>query len=82
MAGDQKSAFIGAGAFYPRGGAAALRPADFGNPFVEGDTNGDGLADFSLRLNGLVNLDGGRLRAVSRPRRRGWPKLAVPRGAG
>ncbi len=30
---------------------------DGGNTFVEGDTNGDGVADIVLRLNGLYTLD-------------------------
>jgi hypothetical protein len=32
---------------------------DGGNTFIEGDTDGDGVADFVIRLNGLINLVAG-----------------------
>ena len=55
LAGDQKFKFIGAGAF--TGAARELHYVhDGGNTFIEGDTDGDGLADFVIRLNGLVDL--------------------------
>ncbi len=57
LAGDQKFAFIGTGAFTGVAGQLHYVQAA-GNTFVEGDTNGDGLVDFALRLNGLVNLVG------------------------
>ena len=57
IAGDQKFAFIGAGAF--TGVAGQLHYVhDNGNTFVEGDTNGDGLADFAIQVEGIINLVG------------------------
>ncbi len=57
LAGDQKFAFIGTGAF--TGVAGQLHYLHEGSTtFVEGDTNGDGAADFAIRLNGLVALVG------------------------
>ena len=54
-AGDQKFVFIGTGAF--TGVAGQLHyVTDGGNPYVEGDTDGDGLADFVIRLDGMINL--------------------------
>ena len=56
LAGDQKFQFIGAGAF--TGMARQLHYVhDGGNTFIEGDTDGDGLADFVIRLNGLHVVD-------------------------
>ena len=57
LAGDQKFQFIGAGAF--TGVARQLHfVQDGGNTFIEGDTDGDGTADFVIRLNGLHTLVG------------------------
>ncbi|WP_318248070.1 M10 family metallopeptidase C-terminal domain-containing protein [Novosphingobium huizhouense] len=57
LAGNQAFAFIGAGAFGKVAGQlhAVL---DGGNTYVEGDVNGDGLADFAIRLDGAVTLLG------------------------
>jgi len=53
--GNQAFAFIGAGAF--TGSAGELRYEQLnGNTFVQGDTNGDGTADFWIRLDGLHTL--------------------------
>jgi Ca2+-binding RTX toxin-like protein len=57
LAGDQKFAFIGAGAFTGVAGQLHYQQSG-GNTFVEGDVDGDGLADFAIRLNGLINLVG------------------------
>jgi Ca2+-binding RTX toxin-like protein len=57
LADDQKFAFIGSGAFTGVAGQLHYVQAG-GNTFVEGDTNGDGLADFAIRLDGLINLVG------------------------
>ena len=58
LAGDQKFMFIGTGAF--TGVARQLHYLhDGGNTYVEGDTDGDGLADFVIRLDGLINLING-----------------------
>src|SRR5690606_1066763 len=53
--GDQNFTFIGDGAC--TGVAGQLHYVQAGpNTFIEGDTNGDGLADFVIRLDGQVNL--------------------------
>ena len=54
-AGDQAFAFIGTGAF--TGAAGQLRYQQIsGNTYLQGDTDGDGDADFWIRLDGLHNL--------------------------
>jgi Ca2+-binding RTX toxin-like protein len=56
--GDQAFAFIGSGAF--SGTAGELRTQQIsGNTYVMGDTNGDGQADFWIRLDGLHTLGSG-----------------------
>ncbi|QNM83783.1 M10 family metallopeptidase C-terminal domain-containing protein [Sphingomonas sabuli] len=58
LAGDQAFAFIGTGAF--TGAAGQLRyQMSNGNTYVYGDTNGDGAADFMVRLDGSHTLVGG-----------------------
>ncbi len=57
LAGDQKFSFIGVNAFTNVAGQLHYVQTG-GNTYVEGDTNGDGTADFSIRLNGLINLVG------------------------
>ena len=53
--GDQAFAFIGGAAF--SGTAGELRNQQIsGNTYVQGDTNGDGIADFMIRLDGLHTL--------------------------
>lgn len=53
--GDQNFTFIGADAF--TGTAGQIRYLHAGkNTFVEGDTDGDGAADFVIRLDGLIDL--------------------------
>jgi serralysin len=53
--GDQSFAFIGENGF--SGAAGELRYQQIsGNTFVQGDTNGDGAADFWIRLDGLHTL--------------------------
>lgn len=55
--GDQQFAFIGDAAF--SGAAGELRAyQDDANTYVEGDTDGDGVADFMIRLDGLHSLSG------------------------
>jgi serralysin len=55
LGGDQAFAFIGGGAF--TGTAGELRTQQIsGNTYVMGDTNGDGQADFWIRLDGLHTL--------------------------
>jgi Ca2+-binding RTX toxin-like protein len=52
---DQAFAFIGSDDF--TGVAGQLRyHQSGGNTYVEGDTNGDGVADFDIRLYGLIDL--------------------------
>ena len=54
-AGDQSFAFIGTGAF--TGAAGQLRYQQIsGNTYVQGDTDGDGAADFWIRVDGLHTL--------------------------
>ncbi|MFC7498785.1 hypothetical protein ACFQRC_06075 [Enterovirga sp. GCM10030262] len=51
--GDQNFTFVGDAAF--SGAAGELRYGHAqGDTFIEGDTNGDGTADFMIRLDGLV----------------------------
>ena len=57
LAGDQAFAFIGSGVF--TGVAGQLRYQQIsGNTYVQGDTDGDGDADFWVRLDGQHNLQG------------------------
>jgi Ca2+-binding RTX toxin-like protein len=57
LGGDQSFAFIGTEAFH--GMAGELRYfQEGGNTFVEGDFNGDGVADFMIRLDGVHALTG------------------------
>jgi Ca2+-binding RTX toxin-like protein len=58
LAADQAFAFIGSGAFTGVAGQLHYLQAG-GNTFVEGDTDGDGSADFVIRLDGLVSLAAG-----------------------
>jgi Ca2+-binding RTX toxin-like protein len=56
--GDQGFAFIGNAAF--SGNAGELRTFQSGSTtFVQGDTDGDGLADFLIRIDGLHAMTGG-----------------------
>jgi Ca2+-binding RTX toxin-like protein len=58
LAGDQAFAFIGSGAF--TGVAGQLRYQQIsGQTYVQGDTDGDGQADFWIRLDGLHALAAG-----------------------
>ncbi|OYU34851.1 hypothetical protein [Novosphingobium sp. PASSN1] len=55
VAGDQAFAFIGTAAF--RNVAGELRYAQSGgSTYVQGDTNGDGVADFWIALSGSIAL--------------------------
>jgi hypothetical protein len=56
--GDQAFAFVGADAFH--GVAGELRYEQIsGNTYVQGDTDGDGIADFWIRHDGLHALTSG-----------------------
>jgi Ca2+-binding RTX toxin-like protein len=58
VGGDQNFSWIGTGAF--TGVAGQLHYLQAGpNTFVEGDTDGDGTADFAIRLDGLHTLAAG-----------------------
>ena len=58
MAGNQAFDFIGSAAFSHTKGE--LRAFNSGpNTVVQGDTNGDGHADFAIRVDDVHNLDGG-----------------------
>ncbi len=54
-AGNQAFAFIGSGAFTGTAGQLHYAQAG-GNTYVEGDTDGDGTADFVIALTGLHTL--------------------------
>lgn len=54
-AGNQAFLFIGTGAFTGSAGELRFRESG-GNTFIEGDTNGDGVADFVIRLDGIHTL--------------------------
>jgi len=58
LGGDQNFAFIGSGAFTGVAGQIHYVQAG-GNTYVEGDTDGDGSADFVIRLDGLISLVAG-----------------------
>ncbi|HET6941466.1 MAG TPA: M10 family metallopeptidase [Sphingomicrobium sp.] len=58
--GDQAFGFLGTGAF--TGTAGELRYEEIsGNTFLEADTNGDGIADLVIRLDGSLSLIHGDL---------------------
>lgn len=55
VGGDQAFAFIGNAAFSSKAGE--LRYTSNGiNTLVQGDTDGDGIADFAIRLDGTIDL--------------------------
>ena len=54
-AGDQPFAFIGTSAFHHSAGELRYEQIS-GNTYVQGDTNGDGIADFWIRVDGLHTL--------------------------
>jgi serralysin len=58
LAGDQNFSFLGAGLFSGHAGELRYDQID-GNTFVQGDTNGDGVADFMIRVDGLHALTSG-----------------------
>jgi Ca2+-binding RTX toxin-like protein len=60
LAGDQAFAFIGANAFHNVAGELRYEQIT-GNTYVEGDVNGDGVADFMIALDGLKALTGNNL---------------------
>ena len=55
LSGDQAFAFIGTAAFGNSAGQLRYEQLD-GNTYVQGDTNGDGVADFWIRVDGLHTL--------------------------
>jgi len=55
LIGDQAFAFIGTAAFGHVAGQLRSEQLN-GNTYVQGDINGDGLADFWIKLDGLHNL--------------------------
>jgi uncharacterized protein len=56
--GDDAFSFIGTGAFTNVAGQLRYDVVN-GTSFVSGDTNGDGVADFIIRVNGVINLQSG-----------------------
>jgi Ca2+-binding RTX toxin-like protein len=58
LSGDQAFSFIGTAAFSNTAGELRYEQIS-GNTYVEGDTNGDGVADFMIRVDGLHTLVSG-----------------------
>lgn len=58
LAGNQAFAFLGTGAFTNAAGQLRFEQSG-GNTFVQGDIDGDGVADFVIQLDGTLNLVGG-----------------------
>lgn len=58
LAGNNAFTFIGAAAFSGVGGQLRFVQAT-GHTYIEGDRNGDGTADFAIRLDGLITLGAG-----------------------
>ena len=56
--GDQNFAFVGNGAFTGAAGQLRFEHAA-GNTYVSGDVNGDSIADFFVRLDGIIALVAG-----------------------
>jgi len=54
-AGDQAFTFIGAAGFHNVAGELRYEQVD-GSTYVHGDTNGDGVSDFTIALDGLLSL--------------------------
>lgn len=54
--GDQAFRFIGTGAFSGRAGELRFEVTD-GSAFVSGDTNGDGVGDFTIKLDNVIVLE-------------------------
>jgi serralysin len=52
LGGDQSFSFIGTGAFTHTAGELRYEQVS-GNTYVSGDTNGDGIADFMIKVDGL-----------------------------
>lgn len=57
LSGDQGFTFIGTGAFSDTAGELRYEQIS-GNTYVSGDMNGDGIADFLIKLDGLHTLNG------------------------
>lgn len=55
VGGDQAFKFIGDAAFHKKAGELRFTQAD-SKTFIHADTNGDGKADFSLALEGVIDL--------------------------
>ena len=60
LASDQGFSFIGTGAFSHAAGELRYEQVA-GNTYLSGDTNGDGIADFMIKLDGLHTVSGADL---------------------
>jgi hypothetical protein len=60
LASDQGFSFIGTGAFSHTAGELRYEQVA-GNTYLSGDTNGDGIADFMIKLDGLHTVSGADL---------------------
>ncbi|HWU92871.1 MAG TPA: calcium-binding protein, partial [Sphingomicrobium sp.] len=58
LSGNQAFHFLGSSAFDGTAGALHYEQTG-GNTYISGDTNGDGIADFMIRLDGLHTLSSG-----------------------
>lgn len=56
LAGDQAFTFLGGGAFTDSAGELRYEQVN-GNTYVSGDTNGDGVADSMIKIDGLHSLN-------------------------
>ena len=57
MAGDQGFSFIGIERFHNVAGVLHAYRLSDGNTYVSGDTNGDGVAEFAIKLSGKHTFD-------------------------
>ena len=58
LTGDQAFTFIGASPFTATAGELRYEQTN-GNTYISGDANGDGVADFMIKLDGLHTMAGG-----------------------
>jgi len=57
LSGDQGFSFVGTNAFSHTAGELRYEEIS-GSTFISGDTNGDGIADFMIKLDGIHALIG------------------------
>ncbi|WP_165843969.1 right-handed parallel beta-helix repeat-containing protein [Phenylobacterium kunshanense] len=62
--GDDAFAFIGQDAFHKVAGELRVKVSD-GNSIIEGDVDGDGVADFSIKVMGVTDLSSNDFKGVA-----------------